>query len=220
MLGITGHGAALYTSPGTCRPRLMCIVTGNRRAPGAGRRAALAEQVRQLKGWTQQRLRGNGFNVVSFGLEWCARSIKAGLPLGRIVSRTDDIDDRHDTLATTTEIRRSRRPCYQRCNADYAPCCSCRTRSQDSVIAPVDRRRAAFLLDRDPIVGRAGDLRSGVCAATRRRGAGCTTSLRAARRRGTHLKPVAVCPESDQRLGPDGVLREGYGSGRSHRIDL
>ncbi len=105
------------------------------------------------KGWTQQRLRAaNGFNVISFGLDAGARGIKLDDYRPDLII-LDDIDDRHDTLATTQKkIETITQSVLPSGAADYAALFVQNTIHKDSVMAQLIDGRAAFLLDRDPLV--------------------------------------------------------------------
>lgn len=105
------------------------------------------------KGWTQQLLRAaNGFNVVSFGLDAGARGIKLDEFRPDLIV-LDDIDDRHDTLATVQKkIETITQSILPSGSADYAVLFVQNTIHADSVMAQLIDGRAQFLLDRAPIV--------------------------------------------------------------------
>lgn len=105
------------------------------------------------KGWTHQRLRAaNGFNVVSFGLDVDPRSIKHDDYRPDLVI-LDDVDHRHDTLTTTQKkIETITQTVLPSGAIDCAVLFVQNTIHKDSVMAQLIDGRAAFLLDRDPIV--------------------------------------------------------------------
>ena len=105
------------------------------------------------KGWTQQLLRAaNGFNVISFGLDAGARGIKLDEFRPDLIV-LDDVDDRHDTLATVQKkIETITQSILPSGSTDYAVLFVQNTIHADSVMAQLIDGRAAFLLDREPIV--------------------------------------------------------------------
>ena len=103
------------------------------------------------KGWTQQLLRAaNDFNVISFGLDAGARGIKLDEFRPDLIV-LDDVDDRHDTLATVQKkIETITQSILPSGSADYAVLFVQNTIHADSVMAQLLDGRAAFLLDRAP----------------------------------------------------------------------
>lgn len=107
----------------------------------------------QSKGWTQQRLRAaNGFNVVSFGLDAGARGIKLDDYRPDLII-LDDVDDRHDSTATVQKkIETITQSILPSGSTDYAVLFVQNTIHADSVMAQLIDGRAAFLLNRAPII--------------------------------------------------------------------
>lgn len=149
--GITGRRRfAMYVSGTQAKADVHVQAIG-----GILERAGIQRSVNRYgnsKGWTQQLLRAsNGFNVISFGLDAGARGIKLDEFRPDLIV-LDDIDDRHDTLATVQKkIETITQSILPSGSTDYAVLFVQNTIHADSVMAQLIDGRAAFLLDRAPI---------------------------------------------------------------------